>query len=362
MEQVSLDSLTSYLIQKNKDKSYLTLDIETRFGNIENPYKGKAKKILDLDKLNPWEHEILLFQIGDINTQYIVDCRSTDLTSVTDILKTLDNLTIVGHNLKYDIKWLNVKYDYIPNKMFDTMIVEKCLTLGKYDLIWDTRKKAFTSNKAYSLNAVSKRILGFDYDNTQLNLFEPRASKKVRDSFPGIKDEPITEVQLTYAKYDVIIPSKLYLHYTKSKLPKVVDLENTYLKVIVTMESEGIYLDNDLWLENYFTNESKIYNILEKLNTYGTINWNSSKQKLTLLETLGIEPKDKHGKLTTGKEVLSRIDHDVTRLLTEMSVYQKLSSSFGLNTLELVNNKSTKLHTSFNQMVSNSRLSSNKPK
>jgi len=339
------------------------VDIETHFGvDYELPYKGKSKK-LNLSGMNPHEHSILLFQIGTKDVQYIIDCRTQSLEPVIRALENSNN-TIVGHNLKFDLSWLNVKYNYVPNKLFDTMVVEKCLTQGKFDSYWDEQKKKMVpglSKKPYSLNSVAKRNLNFDYDNKQLHLFEPRAPKSIRDSFPGIKDEPLTIEQLTYSRYDVIIPYLLYEFYNKEKLPKIVDIENEYVKVLIDMETTGIALNTEAWMNNAFVKQSEVFEILEKLNTYGTINWKSSKQKLALLDSLGINPTDKYGKPTTGKAVLAKIDTDITKLLNSLSVVNKAVDSFGIKFLSYINNKTKKLHTNYNQMVNNGRLSSNSP-
>lgn len=108
------------------------------------------------------------------------------------------------------------------------MTVDKVLHNGLYEF--------------FSLNALSKRYLGYDYDSTQLNLFEERISKKLRMSFLKIKDEPITKAQLTYAMYDVIIPYKLYLMF-KSKINNCIKLELDYLIPCAIMEYEGVELD-----------------------------------------------------------------------------------------------------------------------
>lgn len=357
----------SELLDWVKDKKQIAIDIETRFGNIDLPYKGKTAKSqkLDLSKLNPYEHEILLFQIGNDEDQFIIDCRYVDITPLIDYLKSRPDLTIIGHNLKYDISWLNVKFGYIPNKMFDTMLTEKCLTMGLYDLEWDSKaeklKNNKRNNKPYSLNSLAKRHLGFDYDTDQLSLFEPKCPKKIRDSFPSITSEAISDEQITYARYDVIIPYRLYKLYNKEKLPKIVDIENEYLKVLISMETYGIKLNKENWVANSLIKQKEAFEILEKLNEFGEINWKSPKQKLELLTKMGYEPMDKYGKQSTSKEALKKLNNDIADLLLKLSETNKAADAFGIKFLSYLNPKTDKLHTSFNQMVINGRLSSSSP-
>lgn len=124
-----------------------------------------------------------MIQVGDATTQFIFDCRETD---IKDVITPIKDKLWIGHNIKFDIKHIYVNTSILPKKVWCTMTVDKCLHNGMYD--------------EYSLNALSKRYLGFDYDSTQLSLFEPHISKKLRKQFLTITTEAISEAQFTYAK------------------------------------------------------------------------------------------------------------------------------------------------------------------
>ena len=77
-----------------KDKISIGLDLET---------KGKC----------PLTKPILSMQLGDANTQFVIDVRSVDILLFKDLI---ESKTIIGHNLKFDYQFLK-KSGILINKL-----------------------------------------------------------------------------------------------------------------------------------------------------------------------------------------------------------------------------------------------------
>lgn len=84
----TLDECINYI----KDKEVLSVDIETtrKFNGTKSNQEG----------LDPYLSKIVMFQIGDKNTQFIIDTRTIDIQKLVELLP---NKTVVGHNLKFAV-------------------------------------------------------------------------------------------------------------------------------------------------------------------------------------------------------------------------------------------------------------------
>lgn len=193
-------------------------------------------------------------QVGNADKQFIFDCREV---KIKDVITPIKDKLWIGHNIKFDIKHIKLATGIIPKKVWCTMTVDKCLHNGMYD--------------GYALNDLSKRYLNFDYDSKQLNLFEPHISKKLRKQFLTITTEPISEAQYAYAKWDVIIPHKLYEMF-KDQDNALIKFENEYLIVSAVMEMQGVSIDTKKWLEITSEREAELIDLLEELNGINEIN------------------------------------------------------------------------------------------
>lgn len=80
------------------------------------------------------EKDIRLIQLG--NEEYIFVIDLFELPESVEVLKTLiGSKGIVGHNLKFDLKFL-AKYGIFPNATFDTMIASQLLRREKHSLAY----------------------------------------------------------------------------------------------------------------------------------------------------------------------------------------------------------------------------------
>ena len=172
---------------------------------------------------NPHLCAVLTAQFGNKakNIQIVVDVTTINLLLFKEILETK---LIIGHNLKFDIQFL-YKYNIIPTKIWDTMIIEQLLHLG-----YDNR---FFS---YALDAVAERRLQIKIDktvrgeiiwrglDTEVILYAARDVVYLED----IADQQMEECE----KNDCVIAAKI---------------ENAFVPVISYLEWCGIKLDEDKW-------------------------------------------------------------------------------------------------------------------
>src|SRR6056300_350413 len=167
-----------------------------------------SRKVLAIDTetsgLNFLTDRLLLFQIGDSDAQFVIDCTTISLHSLIPLL--LDaSIQKVFHNVKFDYKFIRKALDIQIENVYDTMLVEAVIHCGK-------------KNMSKSLAATAERHLGITM------------SKAEQNSFIGLNSGRFTLSQLEYAAKDIEVlleikdsQARLVLEY---KLEKVCMLEN----------------------------------------------------------------------------------------------------------------------------------------
>lgn len=365
IDVVEEKTLLKYL--KSLKRESIAIDIETCFSYKKDREYKMSKKLMS--GLNAFDHKILYIQIGTLDRQFILDMRYIAyaqplLLDINEIIEK-NNLTITGHNLIYDLHWLKVHYKFDTRniKLFDTMIAEKIITNGKYPQIAGY----------YGLADLYKRYFDIDINSNQLSLFEPKAPKKVRDSFPLITEEPSTIVHLTYCRYDIIIPLRLKTAIESTKeykfSAKTVKLEFELIKVLTEMKVTGIKLNFDKWNAALSISAKALLDIKKHLSTIKDINWNSPKQKLEAYEALGVKLMNYKGKASSAIEVLKTIantlDEDtntITDLLLKHGALSKQVNAYGNKFLRYINKTTGNIHTDIQQLKITGRISSTGPK
>lgn len=138
----------NYIAQENQleslkvlqDKPYLFLDTEVMIKDFEN-----------IDFFND---KIRLIQIGDEENTFVIDLLKINPEVVKNHIQNLiENKGIIGHNLKFDLKFLKTNLNILPKIVFDTMIASQILAKGD-------------SNQRHSLSASAKRFVSLDIDKT----------------------------------------------------------------------------------------------------------------------------------------------------------------------------------------------------
>lgn len=319
---------------------------------------------------NPHINDFLCIQFGNIEgtEQIVVDTTTINVLNYKDYI---ESNFMIGQNLKFDIQFL-YKYNIIPRKVYDTMIVEQLLYMGYPSGII-----------SYSLKAIADRYLGIDID------------KSVRGEiiWRGLDTSVIK-----YAAGDVQFLGeimKLQLKECSKKGCKIgAKLECDFVPVISYLEWCGIKLDENKWRAKMMNDNIKLQNALNALNNYcinhpklqkwvyvdlqgdlfsgfntepqWKIDWQKDEAK-EVFKTLGFK-LDTISK-TTKKEtesvtekllsVQKGIDDVFLKLYFDYQGYYKVTTSFGQGHLNLINPITGRIHTNYWQIgTASGRMSS----
>lgn len=243
---------------------------ELRISNTVTPQEIdqiRAMDILGLDletnDLDPFIGSILLLIIGDKENQYVIDCTTVDceqlLLSIINITPT-DSLSfkdyrrlkkvVIGANIKFDFKFVKVKWDIELMKMFDVMIAEQILNQGKDELDLKTGRRIPMSA---ALANIVKRRLGF---------LPSAMDKTIRDEFIGVNPSTFKfkNKHIYYAAgdiqhlFDIRVKQKEEIaRYNLNFL--VYHIEFPLIRVLGNAELVGEDIHEDLWRENIRRNK-----------------------------------------------------------------------------------------------------------
>lgn len=287
------------------------------------------------------------------NTPYYIDFLENDIKAfITTFGKYFESKQIekYGHMIKADIVGL-LRLDIpINNIQFDTMI-------GGYLL------NPAQSN--YSINQLGKEYLNiYGYDEEEL-LGKGKNRKSFKDLSIETRAEYISMVlDLTYGVKDPIKKriqeQKMDQLYYEVELPLV--------EVLADMEFNGFKVDLDILGQLGEEFESQIHGLTKEIYELAgeEFNINSPKQLGEILFDklkLPIIKKTKTG-YSTDAEVLDKLkgQHDIIENILKYRQMVKLKSTYIDGLMNLVDGETNKIHSSFNQTVTNTgRISSTEP-
>ena len=273
---------------------------------------------------------------------------------VEDFRAVLENETIekVGQNLKYDMLVMKNYGVELRGPMYDTMLAHYLIE----------------PEKRHGMD-----ILAYSYLNYEPISIETLIGKK------GVKQGNMRDVEVAkvveYAAEDADITLQL-----KEKLNPILvqneaeklfhKVEMPLVRVLADIEREGVKIDTKALADMSAVLATDIAEV-EKV-IYGlagqTFNIASPKQLgLVLFEKMELVKKPKKtatGQYATGEDILSELEaeHEIARKILDYRELQKLKSTYVDALPLLINPKTGRIHTSFNQAVtSTGRLSSTNP-
>jgi len=281
--------------------------------------------------------------------------KREEADEILNILKPIfysDNLLLIGHNLKYDLKVLR-NYKIVPTaKLYDTMIAHYLLN----------------PDGKHGMDALSENYL-----NYQPIKMESLIGKKGKNQ-GNFKDVPL-EIQTEYAAEDADITFQLYQLFSPQIISKNLqklfeEIEMPLMQVLMEMELNGISLDTQA-LDIFSKEIEEIVKILE-IEIYDrageNFNLNSPKQLGDILfDKLKIDDKAKKtktGQYATGEDVLLKLSHksDIVDKILQYRQLQKLKSTYVDALPKEINKKDNRIHTTYAQTVAaTGRLASNNP-
>ena len=266
------------------------------------------------------------------------------------LFKALKKKLLVGHNIKYDLHVMHYEgYDFI-NPIFDTMIAAYILDAGQ---------------SRYSLDACSRKEL----EHVMIPISDLIGKGKSQLTF----DRVPLGVACKYSAEDAYVTLELYEVYKdrleKSQLLELFNkVEIALVQSLLTMEQNGVFIDTDILdsiSEKIVKRTEELEDAIYDIAGY-EFNINSTKQLGKLLfEEMEITPlkKTKTG-YSTDTTVLEELaqNHEIAKQISEYRQLAKLQSTYILALPKLINPKTGRIHSSFNQTIaSTGRLSSTNP-
>lgn len=257
-----------------------------------------------------------------------------------------------GQNLKYDILVLNWYDIQVRGQLFDTMIAH-------YLLDPDTR---------HSMDILAENYLG--YKPVAINTLIGSKGKNqgnMRDvEIEKIKEYAAEDADITLQLKEVFQPR--LVEANADKLFR--EVETPLIYVLADMEREGVRIDKEALDEYSLQLKIEIEQLETTIYEKAGVKFNiASPRQLgeVLFDKLQLDPKAKKtktGQYQTGEDILSALagKSDIARDILDFRQLQKLKSTYVDALPTLINQKSQRLHTSYNQAVAaTGRLSSTNP-
>jgi DNA polymerase I len=258
----------------------------------------------------------------------------------------------IGQNTKYDIlvlKWYGLE---VKGKLFDTM-------LAHYLIDPDTR---------HGMDVLSENYLGY----SPISITKLIGAKGKNQG--TMRDVPVIDV-VDYAAEDADVTLQL-AHIFEPKLKELnaaklaEEIENPLVYVLADIEKEGVRIDIET-LQAYSKElETEIVKFEQNVYDKAGIKFNLASPKQlgeVLFDKLQLDPKAKKtktGQYQTGEDVLTALasKSDIVQDILDFRQLQKLKSTYVDALPLMVNPKTGRVHTSYNQAVAaTGRLSSNNP-
>ncbi|WP_142684515.1 DNA polymerase I [Chitinophaga polysaccharea] len=262
------------------------------------------------------------------------------------------SIVLIGQNIKYDmliLKWYGME---ITTSLFDTM-------LAHYLIEPEGRR---------SMDALSAQYL--QYEPVSI---ESLIGKKGKGQ-GNMRDVEIEKIK-EYAAEDADITLQLKEKFAPMLPEKAVDnvfydIENPLVKVLADMEYEGIALDTQALADYSRELEKEIKRAEESVYEQAGVRFKLASPKQlgeVLFEKLQLDPKAKKtrtGQYATGEDVLQKLSnkHKIVEDILIFRELSKLKSTYVDSLPLLLNKRTNRIHTSYNQAVAvTGRLSSNNP-
>jgi len=263
-----------------------------------------------------------------------------------------ENVTKIGQNIKFDILMLSNYGIEVKGKLYDTM-------LAHYLIQPDLK---------HNLDLLCKIYLNYEKVPTENLIGKKGKNQKTMRSVPieKLRDYSCEDADLTL-QLKLAIDSELDKNEVRQLFNQI---EMPLVPVLAEMENAGVKLNSDE-LKNYAVGLREQIIQLEKdiIELAGQeFNVASPKQLgVILFEKLEIDSKAKKTKTkqySTAEDVLSRLvdKHPIIQKILDFRGLKKLLSTYVEALPLLVNIKTGKIHTSYNQAVAaTGRLSSTNP-
>lgn len=263
-----------------------------------------------------------------------------------------EQIAKIGQNLKFDMLVLGWYGVQVKGELFDTM-------LAHYLIDPETR---------HGMDVLSENYLGYTPVSIT-SLIGPKGKKQLnmRDIDPQVvSDYAAEDADITLQLKEIFEP--MLLEVEADKLAR--EVEFPLVNVLVDMEREGVRIDVKALTDFSLTIQNDVQILEERIYEKAGVPFNIASPKQlgeVLFDKLQLDPKAKKtktGQYQTGEDVLLALANksDIVQDILEYRQLQKLRSTYVDALPQLINAKTNRVHTSYNQAVAaTGRLSSNNP-
>ena len=272
-----------------------------------------------------------------------------DLTFILEKLRPLFTNPLiekVGQNIKFDALILKSHGIDISHFEFDTMVAAHLIN---------------PASRSYKLETLS-----LEYLNYEMVSIEELIGK-------GKNQITMDEVPLEQAVFYAVEGSDVAFQLTnifKNRLKEeglftyFQDIEMKLISVLLDMEFEGAFVDSELLVNMSIDLEKKVDQLKDSIYRISGIefNINSTQQLANILFDILELPQIK--KRSTAEPVLKQLQeiHELPKNILEYRKYNKLKSTYVDALPEVINLKTKRIHSTFNQTIAaTGRLSSSNP-
>jgi DNA polymerase I len=257
----------------------------------------------------------------------------------------------IGQNIKYDLGILKQYNITLKGPLFDTM-------LAHYLIEPDMRHGMdYLSGIYLNYEPVSITTLIGKKGKGQLNMRDVAIEK--------IKEYAAEDADITYQ-----LAQKLMPEIVEKEAKQLLDeIEIPLIDVLSDMEREGVKINKEFLLQYSKELETDIAALEKRIIELAGKSFNIASPKQLgeiLFDHLQLDPKAKKtktGQYQTGEDVLQKLsEHEIVQCILDVRQLSKLKSTYVDSLPELINPKTGRVHTSFNQAVAaTGRLSSTNP-
>ncbi|MDA0024661.1 DNA polymerase I [Brachyspira hyodysenteriae] len=345
------------LSAKDNKSSYYLIENETELENLLKDINSKKLVCIDFETtgLDTFKDTIIGISFAiksneafylDLSGRTKID-KDKCMNLVFDTLEKED-IKVIGHNLKYEYKMMKAIGKSIGNMYFDTMVAAYLInpTRGRYNM--DDLAIAYLS-----------------YNTIKYSDLTDNAKKTLLDApLKDVVEYACEDADVTFRFYECFAP----LLKTHNLEELFFNIEMPLVSVLADMEFDGVYISSERMKALSDEYSSLLEKTKEKIYAEAgeEFNLQSPKQlEYILFDKMGIPPtkKTKTG-FSTDEEVLTELSqkYKIAEYMLTYRKYAKLKNTYLDVFPTLINEKTGRIHASFNQTVTaTGRLSSSEP-
>lgn len=361
-ESVKTPSPAGLFESMSKEKDYQLIDTAEKFEKFFTELKKQKLFSIDTEttSINPMRAELVGISISwKSNTGYYLAIKAPlglkhlDINKVRESLSPIlinSDIKKIGQNIKYDMLVLQNARIPLKGIFFDTMVASYCLI----------------PERSHSMDNMARDFLG--YECIPISALIGKGKNQL--TFDMVD----TAAACDYSAEDADITYRLYLYFKEKldaepKLKKLFEeLEMPLVPVLAALEYNGVSIDSDMLRKMSGEIAEELKGLIDKIYelTGEVFNIDSPKQLSEILfGKLNLPPVrvTKSGQ-STDASVLEELagQHPVIEYLQQYRMLTKLQSTYIEKLPSLVNIKTSRVHTSFNQTITaTGRLSSSDP-